>query len=543
MIFPRSTFQSESRLFASLAQLYPVDFSPEGENGFDRVDAAIFFSQEVALAERAFERGVSAFVFNKVANGMPLATSTTVGFSEHAVLHAAFRGARIPAGEAIKAACLRPADQDSVLASHGSQNLWSFRSSDRAEVHTVATEPPSLQGERMLWHYLRPDGWLALLPFLHFLRRVTAPVDWSPPPRRACFIFDDPNLHSARYGYIDYAHIADHARAHNYHVAIATIPLDAWYAGEKAVEIFLRHRERLSLLIHGNDHVKNELGYDYSDRDAQRMLAQALRRVGGLERRTGLRVGRVIAPPHGGCSNSVLAQASRLPIEGVCTSAESLARCHNLTSLPLDFGLLPAWFGPGSCPVVCRWDLFYGLMPLRLAAFLGQPVIPYGHHRDCAEGFGPLAEIVSVVNSWGPATWTNLETILRGNYRTIRDGELMHVQMCSRDLYVPIPEDVSHVLVHGPAGAETVQWKLLTASSEGETGECTPGVPFRVGGSEALRLRIPWREVVDPTTVGRPAYRLWAPIRRALTMGRDRLTPVLHRGGGTCASFAAPHNA
>lgn len=39
-IFPRSGFQSESRLLASLAQLYPVDFSPEGETDFDQMDAA-----------------------------------------------------------------------------------------------------------------------------------------------------------------------------------------------------------------------------------------------------------------------------------------------------------------------------------------------------------------------------------------------------------------------------------------------------------------------------------------------------------------------
>lgn len=535
-IFPRSRFQAESQLLDSLAQLYPADFSPEGENGFDRMDAAIFFAEEGALAERAFDRGVSTFVFNRVANAMPLAASTTVRFSDHTVLHAAFRSARIQAGAAIGATRLNLADQDSALASYGSENLWSFRSRGRAELHTVATEPPSLQGERLLWHDLRPDGWFALLPLLHFLRRVTAEVDWSPPPQRACFIFDDPNLHCARYGYLDYARIADHARAHNYHVAIATIPLDAWYAGEKGVEIFRRHRERLSLLIHGNDHVKNELARDYTEGTALRMLAQALRRVDQLERTTGLRVGRVIAPPHGGCSDSVLAMAPRLRIEGVCTSAEPLARCHKRKSLPLDFGLLPAWFGPGCCPVIRRWDLVYGLMPLRLAAFLGQPVIPYGHHQDCAEGFGHLAEIADTVNSWSQTTWPDPETILRGNYRTMRDNELMHVQMCSRSVHVPIPENVSYVVVHAPVGSETVQCEVSAASSEREARECTPGVPFRVAGSEALRLRIPSREVVDPSTVGRPAYRLWPPVRRALSMGRDRLMPILRSVRGSTAA-------
>ena len=528
-VFPRSAFQSESRLLASLAQLYPVEFSPEGETGFDQMDAAIFFSDEEALASRAFERGVSSFLFRSSRGKIGLAANTCVSFSGHTSLHPAFRNARIPLGSATKAAELNGAEGDSTLDSNNSLNLWVLRSTSRAELHAVATEVPSLQSGRLLWQDLRPDGWFAAFPLLQFVRRVTTGVDWSPATQQACFIVDDPNLHSVRYGYIDFAGLAFHARGHNYHVAIATVPLDAWYAGRKAIDIFHRHNECLSLVIHGNDHLRNELGCDYSEGDAVRMLAQALRRTVQLEHRTGLRVERVIAPPHGGCSNSVLAQAARLPIEGVCTSAEPLARCQNWTSLPLNFGLLPAWFGLGACPVIRRWDLAYGLMPLRLAAFLSQPIIAYGHHQDCAQGFGPLAEIASVVNSWAQTNWTSLETILRGNYRTMRDNELMHVQMCSRSINVPIPENVSHLAVHVPGEVESVHGLISVSSSHDQALEFTPGVPFRVTGPGELRLRIRSRDHIDPAAVGRPAYRLWPPVRRALSIGRDRLMPILRK--------------
>jgi hypothetical protein len=526
-IFPRSAFQSQNRLLVSLADLYPVDFSAEGETGFDHMDAAIFFSDEQSVAKRAFEHGVSSLVFPHSPNRIGLSATASVSFSGHRILHPSFRNAEIPVGSFTEAAELKLAEGDSALACHGSLQLWLVRSKRRTELHRVATEFQFLQSDRLLWEFLRPDGWLTALPLVHFVRRVTADVDWSPAPQHACFMFDDPNLHYVKYGYIDYARLAAQARERNYHVAIATIPLDAWYADRKAVDVFRRHERSLSLLIHGNDHVKNELGCDYSEGDALCLLAQALRRVARFERRTGLRVERVIAPPHGGCSDSVLAQASRLPVEAICTSAEPLAHAQKRTSLPLAFGLLPAWFGPGCCPVIRRWDLVYGLMPLRLAAFLGQAIVAYGHHQDCAEGLEPLAQIASVVNTWGETNWASLETILGGNYRTMRDNELMHVQMCSRNVRVPVPEKVSYVVVHSAVGDATDQGRVSVASRDGQAQECTPGVPFRVAGPGRLQLRMQSSVIIDPATVSPPAHRLWPALRRALSTGRDRLMPLI----------------
>jgi hypothetical protein len=166
-------------------------------------------------------------------------------------------------------------------------------------------------------------------------------------------------------------------------------------------------------------------------------------------------------------------------------------------------------------------------MPLRLAAFLGQPILAYGHHQDCAAGFGRLAEIASVVNSWGQTNWTNLEMILRGNYRTTRDSELMHVQMCSRNVCVLIPENISHVVVHVQVGRETAQRRIVATSSDGQTQECTPGIPFGIAAPGDLQLTIPRRHVIDPAAVNPPANRLWPPVRRALSMSRDRLMPIV----------------
>jgi hypothetical protein len=527
-VFPASKRESEGRLLASLAELYPVDFVGEHEIGLQRMDAAIFFPEAGGLSQAVFERGVSSFRFVCGGRGIPLAPKTSVVFSPNAVLHPALRNAQIPVGCDTSVAELSACDGDVPLAQHGSAKFWQFRVEGKAELHTNAVTPPELRGEQfLLWSWLRPDNWAALLPLMHFLRRVTEAADWSPAPTQACFMFDDPNLHSVRYGYLDFPQVAHECLTHKYHVAVATVPLDTWYAAPAAVGLFRRNRESLSLLIHGNDHVANELGRERSPDEALRLLAQALKRVDRFERRTGLRVGTVIAPPHGGCSESMLAQMLCLPFEGVCTSVGSLVHSYK-GNLPLHFGLSPVSFLAGGFPMLRRWDLHYGLAPLRLAAFLGQPIIPYGHHQDCADGLKNLAEIAETVNSWGPTTWTDPESILRGHYRTKRDGELLHVQMWSRHVHVRVPEGISNVMVHVPFRDDACRVREETGGrSVVDVEACAAGVPVRVAQSRVLDLSIQSSCSVEPSSVGRPRHRVWPVMRRTLAIGRDRLTPIL----------------
>jgi hypothetical protein len=524
-VFPESNRQPWSRLLDSLAELYPVDFVPESEASFDRMDAAIFFSEARTRPERAFERGVSSFVFGRTSNLIGLHANADVSFSNHCVLHSAFRNARIPLGNATKAAELKAADGDTTLVSHDSLRLWLVRSNDQTVLHTVALGPPELRGDELLWLYLQPQNWLALLPLLHFVRQVTADVDWSPTPQRACFIFDDPNLHSRRYGYLDFNELARQASTRNYHVALATVPLDSSYAAPKAVELFHNCPRRLSLLIHGNDHVRNELARDYTEGEAQRILAQALTRIASLERRTGLKVSRVIAAPHGGCSESMMAQMLRLAFEGACVSVGPTVRCNPSKNWPLGFGLSPVCFMAGGFPVIRRFHLRYGLLPLRFAAFLGQPILPYGHHQDCAEGLGQLAETADILNAWANTTWTDLESIFRDHYRTRREGDLLHVLLGGRQATVTVPEGVFQVAVHA-YGATGAEYKL-TAASAAQLQTWALDVPHRVAPSTVLTLRISACRPLDPAIVERPGYRVWPPVRRALAIGRDRLMPIV----------------
>jgi hypothetical protein len=525
-VFPESNWHARARLLDSLAELYPVDFVPETAGSFDRVDAVVLFSQEEMWAEQAFECGVSSFVFGRSSAMIGLHANARVSFSNHAIIHPAFRNARVRLGRATEAAQLNAVDGDTTLASHDSLRLWLVRSNGKAVLHTVAVGPPEPRGDELLWLYLQPQNWLALLPLLHFIRQVTAGIDWSPVRQHACFIFDDPNLHSRRYGYLDFVGLAREANTHNYHAAFATVPLDASYAAPKAVELFHKCSDRLSLLIHGNDHVRNELARDYTEGEALRILSQALTRIASLERRTGLKVSRVVAAPHGGFSESMMAQMLRLPLEGACASAGSIELCNPRKNWPLGFGLSPVCFMAGGFPVIRRFHLQYGLLPLRFAAFLGQPILPYGHHQDCAEGLGQLAEIADTVNAWANTSWTDLESILLDRCRTNREGDLLHVQLGAGRARVTVPEGIFQVAVHA-YGATGADCRLTVASAKAQLQTWALDVPHRVAPSTVLMLRISSCRPVDPTIVKPPGYRVWPPVRRALAIGRDRLLPIV----------------
>jgi hypothetical protein len=285
----------------------------------------------------------------------------------------------------------------------------------------VACIPAELEEGEALRERLRPGRNLALLALARFLADLTAHLRPAPPPLRAAFVIDDPNLRRPRYGHIDYAKLLAHARTHGYHVAIAMVPLDARVAHARAVKIFREGARNLSLCIHGNNHDGPELGRPASDAEALALVGQALRRTAAFERRTGLTVDRVMVPPHERLSEPVARALRKCGFEGVCTTrpypwmADTLER-HWLTRPP-EAGPLAAW-GPmdlvaGGLPVLLRAEFDHPRGDLALRAFLNQPLILYGHHDLLAKGPDALEQAAAQINRLGDVRWCSLGTIAR----------------------------------------------------------------------------------------------------------------------------------
>ena len=506
-----------ARLFDALEQALDVRLEGRDPGALDGACAA------VVLADAEAPTGVPTLRFEPggeaVAGDVELATS--------ARLARPLRGARI-AERTTSTVLLRATGE--VLATRGGRPVWSRSGADE----TAAATPEELAADEVLRDALSGGRAVALLPLVHFLRRV-ADTGWNPPPLRATFLFDDPNLHWPTYGYVSYGRIVEHADELGYHAAMAMVPADAWFAHPGAIRLFRERRDRLSLLVHGNDHVRRELAA--TDRDLVAALAQARRRVARFERRTGVRVAPVMAPPHGACGEHAILALLRTGFEALCITRPYPWRNRPPAEAVLA-GWRPAELVAGGLPVLPRLPLRSAAGEIALRAFLGHPLILFGHHSDLADGLAPLERLAAAVQGLGDVRWLALDELARANVESRIVGGVLEVRLHARRATIDVPEgvEVLRALVAEPHGEPVPE--LLTV------GVATGLLPTEAAGgwrrSELLAVS-PGRvevvlsrpDAVDYATVARAPWRPHARARRVLAEGRDRLLPLVDsiRGG------------
>ncbi|MGI8622134.1 MAG: hypothetical protein ACR2NB_01300, partial [Solirubrobacteraceae bacterium] len=312
-------------------------------------------------------------------------------------------GAQPPAGDG----------RGHALASSAGGPRWT-QDPGRPHAHWAATGPQELGVVEPLVERLRDGRFLAVLPIVELARRV---LGSTPEPVSACFLFDDPNLHWPTYGHVRFAQLAREGARCGYHVAFATVPLDAWYTHPAARAVFSEHPDRLSLIIHGNEHVRHELGRVSDDAGALALARQALARIEALERRDGLRVGRVMAPPHGVCSETMAGGLRRAGFEALTVNVPGPGPPDALA------GWQPNRHVAGGLPVLYRWPFDTPVADLALLSYLGHPIVLYGHHTDLAAGADVLGELHGALAAAVQPRWESLETIVRRTGRQGRTGD------------------------------------------------------------------------------------------------------------------------
>jgi hypothetical protein len=423
---------------------------------------------------------------------------------------------------------LRPQSARDVLAHIGETPIW-WQSGD-GQLHCSLYPLAELGAGQTLREHLRAGAFMGLLPLLHFLGELLGEESWSLPAPRAAFVIDDPNLHWTSYGFLKYRELAAHASRHGYHLAFATVPLDGWRSEPRAVALMREHRAALSLLIHGNDHVARELGGLDSDKQAEAAMAQALRRIAALERRCGLSVARVMAPPHGACSEAALRAMFRLGFEAACISRPYPWRDELPAPTPLA-GWHPAELVCGGIPVAPRQPLSAPREDLAFRALLGQPLILYGHHDDFADGLDLLAQAAADIDDLGEVRWGALGSVAGGAYATRRLADTLLVRMHARRVSVELPEGITalRVLAQEPLGGAGWQDVRHGGGVARMTFKDGTGVSesLSVSASGKLDLELVANRPLDPAQVGAPRLKAWPLTRRLLVEGRDRLQPLL----------------
>lgn len=415
-----------------------------------------------------------------------------------------------------------------VLGRSKAGPVWVREVVGGAFVDRVALPLPVLAPDRPVFEWFNSNTFPQLLPLLQFVREVTGEHRWNA-TRKACFMFDDPNLHAQSYGFIRYRELASRARESRYHVSFATVPLDAWFVSSRAAALFRENKAQLSLLIHGNDHLSNELARDFTENERLALLGQALRRVRQLEVRSGVEVCRVMAAPHGACRENMMRDMARSGFEAACISHGSLEYHNRKCSWSRTVGNQPAEIIAGL-PIIPRFPISADILQKVLfAAYLDQPIVPMGHHQDVAGGLDVLDRLAEQINSLGGVQWTCMSEIAKTHFQWRMDAETLVVRPCSRLARISVPGGAARIRVELPphSGFDPIQYTLVGESGARRDLDATGSATVSVG--ETVYLKPASQEDADLSGTPLPRLKCWPILRRVASEVRDRARPWLLR--------------
>lgn len=518
-------------MFGTLGEALGVSFEERTFGDDQNIDGWVLLAADRKLASGIGRAKRPCYVVLDGAELISCGTSSKITFANRAELAAVLRGRDVMADDAVVAKALPQwlSDVEPLAFKDGSA-VWAIQERGDCRHHYVALTPPELNDGEPLFTHFSGQRIACLLPLVLFVRSLAEDQRWELPPLQAAFMFDDPNLHWTSYGFIDYGEMVRHAVAGHYHVSVATIPLDAWFVHPPASAIFKENTGRISLLCHGNDHVSNELGRSPSADAMQRLLRQAVGRIASMEIRTGLEVARVMAPPHGACSETAISEMARLGFEAVCVSRGSLRHHNDSAAWTRTIGMRPCDIVAGL-PVIPRFGLSKNCRnDILIAALLRQPIVPMTHHQAVADGYDLLDEMASFANSLGEVAWRDMKTISRSLYSQRHDDRTLWVRMLSKRVSVPVPGGTTQLRVERSwledSAEEQLSWRTMaedswTVASRLETIAVQAGMTIEIVSGPAG---------IPRTEAHAAGPRRLAPVaRRVLTEVRDRALPSIHR--------------
>lgn len=416
-------------------------------------------------------------------------------------------------------------------------------------VRLVAPGPPVYVSTASAWPAGPPpilrrsfcaESFLDTLPVMVFVRAVLAGRGWRRPTLQATCIVDDPNLRRLRYGHLDYRTAVQFARERPFHLSVGFVPLDYDTTSADVARLFRENSQALSLVVHGNDHLRLELSRQVPHQRAVRSACQALARMERHRATTGLRCPPVMTPPHGVCSRPwVRALRAAGYVAAVATAT------HPITVKPEDDGagaLHEMFCGELSLygfPIITRFPAVLSRNQWLFAAWLGKPLVVYAHHGDFAGGAEELLAGVDFINNRMAPSWATITDIVHDNYMLCTRGRVAEVRAFSNDVVISVPDGVDELVV--AKEGRDIPWESEIVRVDDLRVEAIEGSPdaLRVRVLPDGRAQVRLRFLPDGIDTGdeRLGGRARGRVRRALTETRDRLAPMFvlpslqHRNG------------
>jgi len=524
--------QGHWRMFDALGEIFGIRFEECNFANDTDIDAWLYleFNPESMLRIQHTQLPSYAVISEKYLTSC--GASSAIKFNRNLLIPEVLRNREVRSDEVIKLKGLPDWLQNATtLACKAESPIWAVQGQRDYNHHYLSLPMPELNSDEPIFHRFNGNQFLALLPFLAFLRELTNDNRWESPPLQACFMFDDPNLHWPTYGFINFSEMVKHAELHNYHVSFATIPLDTWFTHKITAGLFQKHHDKISLLMHGNDHLADELARKIPNKERNRMLKQALFRIEKLEKYANVSVARVMAPPHGACSEEAFKEMALMGYEAACVSRGSLMYHNKHASWVRSLGMRPADNIYGL-PVFPRFRISMDCQnSILVAALLNQPIIPVGHHQDVAENMDMLAHLSDFINSLGKVQWGNMTSISRSHYSKMIDKDILHLQMYSNIAELLIPEGINFILVERPWLKVGAMEPLLIKTAGGLKNLVPIEFKEPIAVLPGQQIQIISSQISQSQNNDNSLYKLtlWPGIRRLITETRDRLAPISRR--------------
>lgn len=215
---------------------------------------------------------------------------------------------------------------------------------------------------------------------------------------------------------------------------------------------------------------------------------------------------------------------ARLGFESMCVS-----RSFPWLDRPPASHPLAGWYPADTSsvvPTVARIPLSGQPERIALRAFLGQPIVLYGHESDLGrmpDLFTTWAERVARLKD---VSWASVGDISRGLVTWRSDGETLWVRPHTGLVEVAAPQGIERIVIEADDFGDAAV--TVTDASRGSARvSVTDGrgeAPVSQGASN-LTIRIRPERDVDAEDVPVPRWSPWPLTRRLLTEARDRSRP------------------
>lgn len=521
----------KSNLFSILEKCFKVAFVRDDEYS-QSACGAIFLSRQDIEAGQPFPAERNTYIVSRRGDQLafPDVADVPVHFSNSEFTPWPFRNRILKNNFSAPVGVIAPRSGHETILSINGRCAWAIRKSHGCCQYEAGMEIPDIPEGEPFSRWFKGHNFIELLPLVDFLRNITGLSEYRGPRQTACIMIDDPNLHFSRYGFIKFNQIAEHAKSNDYHMAFATIPIDLYHASKEAAQVFRNSPERLSLLIHGNNHLSNELGRDQDHQARISLISHALARVHKFEKNTGLSISRVMAAPHGVCSEPMMEDMARCGIEAACISFGSLYKANRERDWVVPMGIGSSTIVSGL-PVFNRIHLSMNFTnEIFLAAYLNQPIIPNGHHWDLKDHLETLRSQVEVINSLPDIYWGSMQDISSLNYLAKAEGEELKVKILSRRIIVTVPSGIKSLRL-GASDLTDCDGRVhaLYAVNSEALRSLSPDGTISVRPGDRVLILSPSPKRVDPSQVLLPPTPIKAILRRFATESRDRLRPYSER--------------